>query len=239
MKTEITHQPAIAYKKRTISWIIWHKFLDCIEWSSLSWIMRFILLLNISIIITLTLNYTEEMIDVFQRIFEAYDFFLIKALWVFFLVFNYKEVFNLFLKTKKKKKEYKPLNNTIEWIPVFELLDHLFTHESFSRQDIEAKFWISRSQFQKLVSKLDELKILVRWENNARILNNEFSRQDLAKMIDWKTSAKEISKPMYINKNWTFSFRPMWLKIKKEVENKINTPLHEELFKIKRIGQTA
>jgi hypothetical protein len=50
-----------------------------------------------------------------------------------------------------------PTGNTIEGIPTLELLDHLFEHKSFKREDIENKFGIPRNRYGILATKLESI----------------------------------------------------------------------------------
>jgi len=67
----------------------------------------------------------------------------------------------------------------LEGIPTLELIDYLFEHKSFKRDDIEATFGVSRNRFDNLAKKLDEINILIRGANNARVLNPDYTRQEV------------------------------------------------------------
>ncbi len=82
--------------------------------------------------------------------------------------------------------------HTLEGIPTVELLDHLFQFESFKREDIEKKFWIPRNRYTTLAIKLENIGVLIRGENNARVLSTEYSRADVAAILEQAESAKEL-----------------------------------------------
>lgn len=73
--------------------------------------------------------------------------------------------------------------STLEGIPVVELLDHLFEKESFKREEVENKFGIPRNRYTTLAIKLENIGVLIRGENNARVLNTEYSRADVAAIL--------------------------------------------------------
>jgi len=82
--------------------------------------------------------------------------------------------------------------DSIDGIPRLELLDHLFTVGTFKRDDVENKWKIPRYRVTEISKKLEDLGVLVRGENNARVLNTDFTREDIASMIDGKKSFFDI-----------------------------------------------
>ncbi len=78
-------------------------------------------------------------------------------------------------------------------IPVVELVEYLFAGDgSFVRSDVEARFALPRNRFDKMAKEMDEVKIFVRGENNARKLNPDFSRGDISSMIFRAVEVGEI-----------------------------------------------
>lgn len=77
-------------------------------------------------------------------------------------------------------KEEQPL---FYGIPCIELVDYLFENDTFSRSDVEKTFGISRSTFEEIAKKLDEVSVFTRGPNNARVLNTDFSRADIYSIL--------------------------------------------------------
>jgi len=82
--------------------------------------------------------------------------------------------------------------DSIDGIPRIELLDHLFTIGTFKRDDVESKWGIPRYRVTAISKKLDDLGVLIRGENNSRILNPEFTRADLATLLGDHDSVEDI-----------------------------------------------
>lgn len=93
------------------------------------------------------------------------------------------------------RKRYGGENNedSIEGIPVAELLNHLFTFKTFKRDDAERIFAMPRNRYQDLANRLDALGIFVRGTNNARELNPELSRQEVAALVRGERCASKLS----------------------------------------------
>lgn len=87
---------------------------------------------------------------------------------------------------------------TIEGVPVPELIDHLFEEGSFKREDIEGKFGMPRNRYQRLAVKMEALDILIRGENNSRVLNPEMSRGEVIEHLKGKRVAMELEYPLKI-----------------------------------------
>lgn len=89
-------------------------------------------------------------------------------------------------------------DETIEGVPVPELIDHLFEEGSFKREDIEGKFGMPRNRYQRLAEKMEQLEILTRGENNSRVLNDEMSRAEVIEHLKGKRVAMQLEKPLNI-----------------------------------------
>ena len=121
-------------------------------------------------------------------------------------------VWNLTLDALPERAE--PTEDTIEGIPTVELLDHLFTAKSFKRDDIESKFRVPRYKVSALTKKFKELGVLVSGENNASVLNPEFSRQDLASILRDASSADDLE-PLFRKDELGYTSRPSMPDIEK------------------------
>ncbi len=111
-------------------------------------------------------------------------FFTFKMPWL------YQKVSDAF--TTLTESDDEEVGDTIEGIPREELIDHLFTHKSFKRGDIETTFGIPRYRYTALCKKLKEIGVLTAGENNASILA-DVTRAQVVALLAGKSSAEELS----------------------------------------------
>lgn len=196
--TTTTNENLSNYKapKRSVSTIVGDKLLDVIQNASISTIINRVMLALSALVMWLGVAYPEVIIE-WIKIVATWDWFAIpKLIFCFVIVFNYKSIIE-FIKDNIPSFEKEEVDqDTIEWIPMIELLDHLFEFKSFKRDDVEQKFAIPRHRFTDLANKFEEMWILVRGINNSRVLNNDFSRQDIASILSGKSTTQEI-KPVF------------------------------------------
>lgn len=86
---------------------------------------------------------------------------------------------------------------SLEGAPLTELVDHLFDTQSFKRADVETTFKIPRGRVSLLGDRLEEVGILTRGENNARILA-PVSREEVLKILKGKRRAEEIEREVNV-----------------------------------------
>lgn len=153
-----------------------------------------------SIIITLILTYPQTWMFYFKEFFMFENMMFPKWFVVFYYMFNISSIhvqLNTLKKmttkkakmfTLKKRSKQEDEENLIFWIPIVEIVKHLFEEKHFKRTDIENKFLIPRNQYTKLASKLEQINILKRGENNSRILNEDYTQEQILKAFifcDW------------------------------------------------------
>lgn len=88
-------------------------------------------------------------------------------------------------------------NERMEGVATDALIDHIFTTKGFRRAEIEQKFRIPRHRVTLLSDRLEELGILIRGENNARVLGS-VSRDQVRRMLEGKTVAEELEQEVNI-----------------------------------------
>lgn len=130
----------------------------------------------------------------FLAIMSAQGFLLPKLVVFWLAVSNWRKISKLI----KSYRKYPEGVKTIEGVPDYEILHHLFMAQSFKREEVLKKFNMSARRFDKLAKKLEEIGVLVRGENNSRVLNNEFTREELADIMGQASHAEEIKKPIRI-----------------------------------------
>ena len=197
------------YRHRTISGILWNKFLDTLHDSSwydifltvaksISWLMICIFLIN-----------THWTIENLAMAIKWYDFAILKILGTFIIVFCAP------LLTASGKKLLEWIKNNIPelpkipvhgpqymWIPIIELVDYLFTSDSFSRNEFCEKFAVSRKVFDDMANSFDSLRVFVRGANNARVLSEEYSRTDITSILTRAAEYWEIRPLIRATKIW-------------------------------------
>lgn len=101
-------------------------------------------------------------------------------------------VFKLDEYIPKKKKD-----NTwkIDWIDREELIDFLIKENSFPFMIAKSKFGLFPKEYKKIGDNLERIWILVRWQNNARVLKENIDRELLEKIIN-KTSSDDLFAPL-------------------------------------------
>ena len=160
-----------------------------------------------SLIITLILVYPQTWMFYFKEFFIFENMLFPKAFVIFYYMFNIQSIHYQLIMLKKmttKKAKQFTMNkrckqekkeDIIFWIPIVEIVKHLFEQKHFKRTDIESKFLIPRNQYQKLATKLEEINILKRGENNSRILNEDYTQEQIAKALiycDWNVDNIKI-----------------------------------------------
>lgn len=209
-----------AEARKTLTSVIYKKLLESLENSSFKEIFKMILIVFATIITTFILTYPKEILNAFGVIFTWNNSILLKAIISFIIFYNFwriiETVKNIDLWFSQNEKI-----DQIEWIPTLELVDYLFENKSFKRDEVEQTFWIPRNRFEKLAKKMDELNILIRSINNARVLNEEFTRQEVYKILEWKSSSDELKNIFSKVSNSIFLKAPAIKNIIKEREEKL------------------
>lgn len=180
---------------RTLTSILVSKVLDVLESSTLSQIFSGFLLLLASIILTVVLTYTDDSIEAFRAILSWENAIIAKAIVITLLVFNFSKILALILEWFESllatHTDIRTIDS-IDGIPRLELMDHLFTIGTFKRDDVESKWKIPRYRVTAISKKLEDLGVLIRGENNSRILNSEYTRADLATLLGDHKSMDDV-----------------------------------------------
>lgn len=88
-------------------------------------------------------------------------------------------------------------NERMEGVATDALIEHLFATKGFRRAEVEAKFKMPRHRVSLLADRLEEVGILMRGENNARVLG-AVSREHVRELLSGKTVAEEIEQEVNI-----------------------------------------
>lgn len=186
--------------------ILWNKFLVELQETSIQNIAETTAKIVMALFLLFILIDIPENTKRLKFAIFWHDMILLKILVSFLIVFRYRdfvsiwnsieESFEEFL-TKDKKEASK------EWfgIPIIEIADYLFSEKKFPRADIMERFWISRSVADSMANELQNVEILVRGENNSRVLNGQFSRSDIVSILSTNVDNK-LEKLFRKVENW-------------------------------------
>ncbi len=207
-------------QKQTIFDILWQKVLDYVKFSQIKDIFRIILLILISILITYCLTYPISLVGNMKLAIVWNNYILLKGTFSFLLVFNFGKIrkFSRWIRKPKVKCD------TIIGIPAIEILDHLFESKSFKILEIQNKFNIPKRKVEQLGCKLEEVGILIRGDKNARILNDDYSRSDITKILSGESIKPLIRKK--INKGFIkYTSNPSMPEVRKRLSDTLNEPI--------------
>lgn len=198
-------EPQKQKQKITVIQAIIIKIAQNIHDSTFGEILRFLGGVIIVLALTYLLTFPRHAWATLSTFFQLKNLIVPKFILSVVLVRSFPKIYK-FIKSKKPRYETVD-ENQIEGIPTVELIDHLFETQSFKRGDVEYKFNIPRNRYQRLAEKLESNGVLVRGENNSRILNEEVRRQDIVKMLEGAESSCEIQNYIKKDKNH-YSFKP-------------------------------
>ena len=153
----------VKYTKRTVSGILWGKFLDYLSESTWSSIISVFSKGVLSLFIGLCLIDLPLALQIVKKGVFMGDFAIIKMVSAFILVFHWKIwvgwISDALGSFSTKLEEDTPL---FYGIPVHELIDYIFEHETFSRIDVEKRFAISRKSFDSMAKEMERVCIFQR-----------------------------------------------------------------------------
>ena len=186
----------IQMEKRTPYTILRTKYLDHIEKQGIVPTLKYAGLGLLSIVIWIWWSYPETMISLFWAIFGVANFLILKIIMVVFLLFAFPAMFEEIVSSLSKSAEKN--DTALVWgVPCVELIDYLFEHEDFGRTAIMDRFAISRAQYADIIELLDKNNVLIRGDNNSRVLNSNLTRSMIADILigrDEKKFGEHIGK---------------------------------------------
>lgn len=186
---------------RSLSSVLFSKLLDTIEQAT--WVGIFTTFAKVFswLVISMALVNMRDLDEKILALAKWQDFAILKISLAFVLVFYAREIYRAFVSAfywiseniptieLPKSEVLGPLYNGI---PVVELVDYIFTTPTYSRADFCERFAVARKIFDDLASGLDNVKVFVRGQNNARTLSSEFSRADISAILTRAAENGEI-----------------------------------------------
>lgn len=194
---------------KTLRKILWSKFLEVVDKSSMWEILLFPIKFCLFFWISYLLIHIDFAIIFLRKTFIENQYAGIKVVLVFIFIFYGK----FLLKKLKNIKITTPSvrvnspHKTFFNIPIFELVDFLFSGNPFKRETVEKVFSIPRNRFDTMAKMMDSVGIFIRGENNGRILNPAFSRWDIVSILESFDGEKLLPLTREISEN-SFSHLP-------------------------------
>lgn len=212
--------------KRSLTNILANKILDNIEGQSLPQLLIRAAMVFISTMAAMAAIYPHAAAEIARAVWSWHDGAVAKFCFIFVLTFNFGKIAQLAIKVAKNaaRAEKVATGDIIDGIPVVELLDHLFTQQSFKREEVERKFGIPRNKYTTLAIKLENLGVLVRGENNARVLNEDFARADVAAILNGASTARNLKTVFRQVGPTSYTNQPQKQNILERVRSAITSP---------------
>jgi len=179
--------------------ILWQKFCYFMDVSYLRDVFTGFTKLSIVITFALSLYYPAESLELLKEIVLFKDFYIPKVIlgsvFILFIDTIFIETFYFFSSislwpTKKQHKQSEI--GMIFGVPSDEIINHLIEFHSFKQIACKKKFGLNQKQFDSIAKKLEKIGVLIRGENNSRIFNQKFTRENLSEIFYGKTSIDDI-----------------------------------------------
>lgn len=219
-------QTYIPMEKRTVMRIIHSQYLDHVEKRGIFPTMRALWLVFLGTILGLSWSYPHISSVFFNTLWTMENHILPKIFGATALIFMSPVFFEhiRYLISQLQKKTH---HDSIWGVPVIEIVGYLFDHGNFSREDVCNNFAITRKEYSEIVEVLDIHNILVRGENNSRVLNSLMPREMVVNILMWGDK-KEVAS--IIGKSFDF-----FASIGDKIREHLSSPLPSHRFERRKI----
>jgi len=205
---------------RTLRTLMVKKILDSFEELSLSRTVRNVGMLVLAAALTVLLVMPNLFVGAATMVLGLYN----GVVWKFAVACGFVFHFQTAYRFIKRIMRQKPNISLIEGVPAMELLDHIFTFGSFKRDEVCKKFGLSKERFDKLARRLESMQVFERGENNARVLNPDFTRQDVAAILEGKRKAADLAPTLKQVSPNAWTVEPTATIIQDRVDALLDTP---------------
>lgn len=164
--------------------IIWEKILEDIRKESLRNIYKtFTKIVSTTFLFFFLVDIPENIKRLKYAVF-LWDMVFLKIVVSILIVWKFSAFISLW-NYIEEWFEWMTVKDTREWygVPITEIVEYLFLNKNFPRQNIMDLFWVSRSTADIMASEMERVKILIRWENNGRVINPEMGRSDIVSIL--------------------------------------------------------
>lgn len=203
--------------QKSIFSILYSKFLRYLDETSFFNLFTSFAKVASWLLISLLLVNMPDSQEKLTMLVKWHDFAAIKILTSFILVFHIRSIISLWRKILQRIRDdlawvfqrFEEAQPMYQGIPVSELVDYLFLESAYSRDDFCQRFAVARRVFDDMADAFDTQWIFKRGRNNARILNTEYSRSDIASVLQRASESGEI-RPLMRKTESGYSHRPTW-----------------------------
>lgn len=215
-------QTYIQMEKRTIAGIVRAQYLDHVEKKGITPTLRVLSFIMLWVLLTLAWVYPEASKIVFSTLWTMENHILPKMVACMVSIF-FAPLFFDHVRYMISSFEKKSHHDSIWGVPVIEIVGYLFDNGNFPRDSVCDVFAITRKDYSEIVEVLDIHNILVRGENNSRVLNPLMPREMVVNVLMWGDK-KEIAS--MIGKTFDF-FSSIGDKIREHLSPSLPAPRFE------------
>lgn len=187
-------------EKKTMRGVVWQKLVRAVDAHSLRELGLFLLLLFLAGTLSLAVVSPERALQLREWRGGAFPMLVQVNLFVFLLPRLYGWVRGGLERATEWGTHVPDVEagDQLDGIPVMELIDHLFRARTFKRDDVETRWRIPRYRYTALAQKLKALGVLTHGANNATVLAEDMSREDVARILSSAGTAEELELPVRI-----------------------------------------
>lgn len=188
MKTETAARMG---DSRTLGSVVRSKFLDWVEGNDLATVAASVSKASLSCVLAASLFDTRYALEIAKEAVYFADFALPKTAAAFAAVYGWRVWYSagrwlVLAPLRELSEHFAPDVSgmpSVRGIPVPELADFVFTEGTFAREALVSRFGVSRSVADFLLGGLEDVGVLVRGANNARVLDERYSRSDVVSIL--------------------------------------------------------
>lgn len=178
----------------TLRGVLWGKFIDHAKAHRVGQLSRQALNLVGGITVGAVIVAPHQISELLGYLSTTGDYVVPRVIICTGLFFSRKKISSAYKRFKRQAEKQEAIENEealIDGIPVNELVDYMIRTKKFIREGVNGvrpTFGLSMEKFNKLAKKLETMGVLVRGENNGRVLAPKWSRQAL---VDYLSGAEK------------------------------------------------
>lgn len=190
-----------AHPRHTLAGVLSDKLIAYVRVNKTGRILRKLAEVVAALILGVLVLYPAEVLAAIDSLLKLNNFAVPKVTVVAAAFLGRKSIIRMFKRCAKFVHSFSLQHEKLlDGIPVAELTDYLIRNKHFRREGINgvrATFNLNMEKFNHLASKLEENGVLVRGENNGRILASHWSLQSLNEYLSGSEKSKDLT-PRFI-----------------------------------------
>lgn len=186
------------YPKMTLRSVFWIKFIRSVEQNKTTYLFKKALEFLVGLSIGFMLYKPMAVLDIATKVLSFQEFVIIKIFLGVSLFFMRKRIVTFYKKVSRwvrNRKVSKSKEALIDGVPVSELVDYLFRNNNFKREGVNGAretFGLNMDRYNRLAQALEDKNVLVRGENNMRVLSKSWSRQSLIDFLSENPKSQQM-----------------------------------------------